>query len=388
LTGDGAGRPRRALLITGFGRSLVEMRGGLIGELQKYGLDVTVAAPPEDPDAPAALGALGVAFRPLPLDRGGINPVRDIGYAVRIARCLRAVRPDVVLAIAAKPVVYTGIVGRLFPSIAVCSMIAGLGYVFSGRRPRQRALAVVARILYRIALRRSRVVFFQNDDDLDQFVEWGLLRRRERGAVTNGDGVDLDQFAVRPLPDRGHFLLIGRLLSDKGIPEYAAAARIVRATHPDARFRLVGWFDEANPNAIRRDAVEAWAADGTIEFLGFQADVRPILEDTDVYVLPSHREGLSRTTCEAMAMGRPIITTDAPGCRQTVVEGQTGFLVPVGDPAALAGAISRFLDDPTLAQRLGPASRALAEERFDQRVVNPRIVERMLATTLRRGARS
>src|SRR5206468_8562021 len=107
----------------------------------------------------------------------------------------------------------------------------------------------------------------------------------------NGDGVNLDEFAVRPLPGRGHFLLIGRLLSDKGIPEYAAAARIVRATHPDARFRLVGWFDEANPNAIGRDAVDSWAADGTIEFLGFQADVRPILEATDVYVLPSHREG-------------------------------------------------------------------------------------------------
>jgi glycosyltransferase involved in cell wall biosynthesis len=355
------------------------MRGGLIAALQAADLEVTIAAPPEDPGAEAALGALGVAFRPLDLDRGGINPLRDLGYAARVARCIRAVRPDLVLAIAAKPVVYTGIVAWLTPSVAVSSMISGLGYVFTGTRLRQRALAVVAKLLYRVALARSSVVFFQNEDDLDQFASWRLLGRRERGAVTNGDGVDLERFAVRPLPGRGHFLLIGRLLTDKGIPEYAAAARLVRSTHPDARFRLVGWFDDANPNAIQRTAVDGWSVDGTIDFLGFQADVRPVLEDTDVYVLPSHREGLSRTTCEAMAMGRPIVTTDAPGCRQTVIDGETGFLVPVGDPVALAAAMRLFLDDPGLAGRLGPASRALAEDRFDERLVNARIVERMLA---------
>jgi glycosyltransferase involved in cell wall biosynthesis len=379
LTGADRGRPRRVLLITGFGRSLVEMRGGLIEALQGAGLEVTIAGPAEDPEAPAALAALGVRFRPLDLDRGGINPIRDLGYAIRIARAIRAERPDLVLAIAAKPVVYTGLAARLFPPVVVCSMVAGLGYVFSGNRPRQRVLAAVARLLYRIALRRSRVTFFQNEDDLEQFLAWGLLPSRRRGAVTNGDGVDLERFAVRPLPGAGHFLLIGRLLLDKGIPEYVAAARLVRATHPDARFRLVGWFDEANPLAIPRADVDRWVAEGAVEFLGFQPDVRPTIEDTDVYVLPSHREGLSRTTCEAMAMGRPIITTDAPGCRQTVIDGETGFLVPVGDPVALAAAIRRFLDDPELARRLGPASRALAEERFDSRVVNPRIAERMLA---------
>ena len=215
-------------------------------------------------------------------------------------------------------------------------------------------LAVAAKLLYRIALRRSRVVFFQNEDDLEQFTAWGLLRGPTRGAVTNGDGVDLDQFTVRPLPGRGHFLLIARLLSDKGIAEYATAARIVRADHPDARFRLVGWFDDANPHAISRAAVAGWTADGTIEFVGFQADVRPILEDTDVYVLPSHREGLSRTTCEAMAMGRPIVTTDVPGCRQTVVEGANGYLVPVRDPVALAAAMVRFLTDPAWLPGSGP----------------------------------
>jgi glycosyltransferase involved in cell wall biosynthesis len=367
------------LVITGFGRSLVEMRGGLISALQEAGLDVTIAAPSDDPDAPAALAAIGVAFHPLDLDRGGINPLRELAYAVRIGRALRRLRPDIVLAIAAKPVVYTGLVARLFPSIVVCSMISGLGYVFTGRRPRQRVLAIAAKLLYRIALRRSRVVFFQNDDDLAQFAAWGLLGRADRGAVTNGDGVDLDHFAVRPLPGRGHFLLIGRLLSDKGIAEYAAAARLVRAAHPDARFRLVGWFDDANPNAISHEAVDAWTADGTIEFLGFQADVRTILEDTDVYVLPSHREGLSRTTCEAMAMGRPIVTTDAPGCRQTVVEGENGYLVPVNDPVALAAAMARFLDDPMLAPRLGAVSRTLAEERYDMREVNGRVAARMLA---------
>ena len=378
MTGDGRGRPQRVLIITGFGRSLVEMRGGLISALQAAGLEVTIAAPTEDPNAPAALAALGVGFRPLDLDRGGINPFRELAYIARIARVLKRARPDMVMAIAAKPVVYTGLVARLFPAIVVCSTISGLGYVFSGRTAKQRVLAVAAKLLYRISLRRSRVVFFQNEDDLAQFADWGLLGHAERGAVTNGDGVDLDHFAVRPLPGRGHFLLIARLLSDKGIAEYAAAARIVRERHPEARFRLVGWFDEANPHAVSRAAVDGWTADGTIEFSGFQADVRPILEDTDVYVLPSHREGLSRTTCEAMAMGRPIVTTDVPGCRQTVVEGANGFLVPVRDPVALAAAMSRFLDDPALAPRLGAVSRTLAEERYEMGEVNARIVARML----------
>jgi glycosyltransferase involved in cell wall biosynthesis len=324
------------------------------------------------------LAAIGARFHLLDLDRGGLNPVRELAYLARIGRALRQTRPAIVLAIGGKPVVYTGLVARLFPSVIVCSQISGLGYIFSGRSRKQRVLAVAAKLLYRIALRRSRVVFFQNDDDLAQFRDWGLIRPPEQGAVTNGDGVDLDQFTVRPLPGRGHFLLIARLLSDKGIAEYAEAARLVRQTHPDARFRLVGWFDDANPHALSRETVDGWTADGTIEFVGFQADVRPIVEDTDVYVLPSHREGLSRTTCEAMAMGRPIVTTDVPGCRQTVVEGANGYLVPVRDPVALAAAIRRFLDDPSLAPRMGAVSRMLAEERYDMRDVNARLVARML----------
>lgn len=367
----------RVLLVASYGRSFVEMRGHLIRSLRAAGHEVTVAAPFEDTGAPAALATIGAEFYRLDVDRGGINPLRDLSYAVRIALCMTRVRPDVILAISSKPVVYAGIVARLFPSAVVCSIISGLGYVFTGRRPKQRALATVTRLLYRIALKRSHVVFFQNDDDRAQFSEWGLLQSPGHAAVTNGDGIDLEHFGVRPLPGKGHFLLIGRLLTDKGILEYVAAARLVRKQHPGARFRLVGWFDESNPNSISRDTVAAWTQDGTIEFLGFQSDIRPILEDTDVYVLPSYREGLSRTTCEAMAMGRPIVSTDAPGCRQTVVEGQNGYLVPVQDPAALAVALSRFLEDPTLAARLGRTSRTLAVDLYDEREVNALLVKRM-----------
>jgi glycosyltransferase involved in cell wall biosynthesis len=372
------GPRRRVLIVTAFGQSLVEMRGGLVRAMRDAGLDVTIAAPTHGSDQVEGLASIGAAFRPLDIDRGGLNPFRELHYAVRLARCIRSERPDFILAIALKPVVYCGLVAAFFPSLTTVSVISGLGYVFTGRSLRQRALAGAARLMYKVALRRSRLVFFQNADDRDQFVAWRLVTRA-RTAVTNGDGVDLARFAVRQLPGMGHFLLIGRLLSDKGVMEYAAAARTLHATWPEARFRLVGWFDDANPNAIAREVVERWVRDGTIEFLGFLPDVRASLEDTDVYVLPSYREGLSRTTCEAMAMGRPIVTTDAPGCRQTVVEGVNGYLVPVGDAAALAAAMAHFLSDPSLVERMGADSRRLAEERYDMDTVNAALVERMLA---------
>jgi glycosyltransferase involved in cell wall biosynthesis len=369
----------RVLLVTNFGRDLAKMRGAMLQSFRAAGHEVVVAAPPEDDGAPAALADLGVGFRPLPVDRTGLNPFRDLGYLAALISCYRQLRPQMVLAISAKPVVYAGLAARLVGRVEVCSIISGLGYVFSGSSLRQRALAVPLRVLYRQALRRNVAVFFQNEDDLSQFVRWRLLRHESQGAVMNGDGVDLGDFRATPPPGRKNFLLIGRLLRDKGVLEYVEAARIVRQQHPDARFRLVGWFDH-NPNALREEEVGKWVETGTIEFLGFMPDVRPAIADCDVYVLPSYREGLPRTVCEAMAMGRPIITTDAPGCRQSIVHGRNGLLVPVGDAGELARAMDRLIRDPVRLAAMGRESRALAEQRFDARKVNAALVARIFGT--------
>jgi glycosyltransferase involved in cell wall biosynthesis len=195
-----------------------------------------------------------------------------------------------------------------------------------------------------------------------------------RGYVVNGSGVELQRFSPVPLPGSSTFLLIARFLVDKGIREYVEAAQQVRRNNPRARFLLVGWHDD-NPSSLGDEEVNGWVELGIIEYLGRLDDVRPAIAQADVYVLPSYREGTPRTVLEAMAMGRPIITTDVPGCRQTVVEGRNGFLVPPRDASALAQAMNRFIQDGGLAARMGHESRRLAEERFDAEIVARAVVD-------------
>lgn len=375
----------KVLIVTNFGRSLLKMRGPLLKALTEAGHEVLVAAPPEDSNAVTDLNSVGVKMLALPVDRTGANPLRDLQYLARIWRFVRDVRPDKLLAISSKPVVYAGIAGRLAGGVPTFSIISGLGYVFSGRSLKQRLLAVPARLLYRMGLRRNVAVFFQNEDDLEEFVAQRLMATKRQGVIMNGDGVDLNEFRPAPLPGRGNVLLIARLLRDKGVVEFADAARLVRQKLPNVRFRLVGWFDD-NPNAVSREEVDRWVDEGVIEFLGFQADVRAAIADCDVYVLPSYREGLSRTVCEAMAMGRAIITTDAPGCRQTVAHGRNGYVVPVADATALADAIEALLRDPAAQRRMGAESRRIAEERFDVARVNAGILDVMFADRSHRGS--
>jgi glycosyltransferase involved in cell wall biosynthesis len=224
--------------------------------------------------------------------------------------------------------------------------------------------------MYRFALRRSECVFFQNPDDRNLFLELGIVPEQACTVVVNGSGVDVSRFALMPVP-RGPvcFLMICRLLGDKGVREYAAAAERVRVAHPEARFYLAGWIDE-NPDSIEQRELDEWVKRGVIEFLGKLDDVRPAIERCAVYVLPSYREGTPRTVLEAMSMGRAIITTDAPGCRETVVDGQNGFLIAPRSVDALVASMERFIEDPELAVRMGGVSRKIAESKYDVHKVN------------------
>jgi len=194
--------------------------------------------------------------------------------------------------------------------------------------------------------------------------------------VLNGSGVDVAAFNVVPLPSEPAFLLIARLLGDKGVREYVQAAREIRLVRPGVKFLLVGWIDE-NPDAIRQSELNAWIQEGVVEFLGRMADVRPAIAKASVYVLPSYREGTPRTVLEAMAMGRAIITTDAPGCRETVVDGLNGLLVPVREVAPLVAAMQHFLDSPRLLSSMGQQSRRLVIEKFDVHKVNAVMLNEM-----------
>jgi glycosyltransferase involved in cell wall biosynthesis len=288
---------------------------------------------------------------------------------------MRRIRPDVVLAYTIKPVIYGSLAAAVAGVPRRFALVTGLGYAFTGERGG--LLTGLIRRLYRIALERVHKVFFQNPDDQALFRQLGILRNGTPSVVVNGSGVDVGDYAVGPLPEGpARFLMIGRLLGDKGVREYAEAARRVRAVHPEAGFGLVGWIDE-NPDAIAQSELDAWVAEGCIEFEGRLADVRPAIAACSVYVLPSYREGTPRTVLEAMAMGRPIITTDAPGCRETVVDGDNGFLVPVKSVDALVGAMLRFIDDPGLAPRMGARSRRVAEDKYDVHKVNEVMLREM-----------
>lgn len=373
-----SGTRRRIIVIGNMLETLVWFRGPLMAAMVERGHEVIACVPVPDPRSPlvAQLEAMGVTTEAIVLDRTGLNPFTDAYTAYSLVARLRRLRPDVILAYMIKPVIYASLAARLVGVPSISSIVEGLGYAFVERRGRFPLRALI-KSLYRAALACNRRVFFLNPDDQRLFESLGLVRRPEQAVLLNGIGVDLEWFAEAPLPARVSFMLIARLIRDKGLPEYVAAARLVKARHPDVRFCLVGWIDD-NPSAIRKDELRAWVDEGIVDYLGKLDDVRPALAEASVFVLPSYYpEGQPRSIMEAMATGRPIITTDTPGCRQTVIPGRNGYLVPARDVPALAEAMLRFVEQPELIATMGRESRRLAEAKYDVHDVNQRILEEL-----------
>lgn len=358
------------LLIAGLADSLLNFRGPLIAALQARGLQVHVAAPDLLAGHPMRqqLESQGLTVHSIPMLRNGTNPLEDLKTFWALWCVMRRVRPQFVLGYTIKPVIYGSLAAWLAGVPRRFALITGLGYAFQGEGQRGRIQALVQR-LYAMALSRVHKVFFQNPDDEALFRQRCILSAGTPSCVVNGSGVDVASFTVAPLPLEPSFLLIARLLGDKGVREYVQAARRVRVVHPDVRCALVGWID-TNPDAISQAEVDSWINEGSVEFLGRLSDVRPAIADCSVYVLPSYREGTPRTVLEAMAMGRAIITTDAPGCRETVVDGDNGFLVPVTSVDALEQAMLKFIETPMLVVRMGKRSRQIAEKKYDVHQVN------------------
>lgn len=373
----------RILLIAGFAESIVAFRGDLISNLQEAGCEVHVAAP-----GIKALTKIGESLRLAPdqihelsIKRNSTNPMSDLWLMFAMFQLMRKIRPDATLPYTIKPVIYGTMAAWLARVPRRFALITGLGYAFTGER--RSVIKRIASSLYRLALARASKVFFQNPDDERLFRELGVLPVAVESRVINGSGINLTSHELMPIPEPPMvFLMIGRLLGDKGVRQYAEAARIIKQNHPETVFRLAGWID-SNPDAIAREELDEWIASDTIEFLGKLDDVRPAFAAASVYVLPSYREGTPRTVLEAMAIGRPIITTDAPGCRQTVVEGENGFLVPVKSIEALAGAMRKFIEAPSLAVRMGRRSRQITEDKYDVRKVNAIMLREMGITTMK-----
>lgn len=359
--------------------NLLNFRSGLIRTLVANGHTVVLAAP-SDEHVPA-LQALGARFINLPMSTHGINPLSDMALLWRFVLELRHERPDVLMVYTAKPNIYGSLAAHAL-GIPVVNNIAGLGSAFI----KGGWLALVLITLYRLALTSSRRVFFQNPDDCRQFLDAGLVRAAQC-AVLPGSGVDIKRFRPVPLPslqmsddrvgqianDRHFvFLLVARLLKDKGVKEFAEAARLLKPKFPWAEFILLGFKDSQNPNAVSEEQLASWQQKGWLTYWGSCSDVREPLAIADCVVLPSYREGTPRSLLEAAAMGRPLVATDVPGCREVVQHGVNGLLCRSRDAQDLADQMQVILQMPPeqLAQ-MGQASRQYVEDRFDeQRVID------------------
>jgi glycosyltransferase involved in cell wall biosynthesis len=367
---------KRILVVGAYPPSLLNFRGPLVAALAAAGHDVVGMADGEAPAVAAQLEALGARYRPYPVRRTGLNPLAELRTLRALRMAVRELAPDLVLAYTIKPVVWGGLATRRAAGTRFIALIEGLGWSFQDGGVPRRALRALVTRLYRRALARADRVLFLNPDNRDEFVRLRIAPA-DRCAVVDGAGVDTDAFAPAPFPDGSIvFLTIARLLGDKGLREFADAARRVRARHPEAVFRLVGPTDDS-PDAIPVAEVRGWEAAGVLEYAGAAADVRPFLAGCHVYVLASRHEGMPRTVLEAMAMGRPVLTTDAPGCRETVIPGENGFLLPPGDPAALAERMAWFIENRDRVATMGQRGRAMAVERFRIGTINERMMRLM-----------
>lgn len=370
----------RVFIFASLSTSLRNFRGPLIRALVDRGHQVHVAAPGLYADTATRgwLIARGLTCHDAPFARAGLNPLADLRSLAVLYRLLRHLRPGVFLGYTIKPVIWGLIAAWLVRVPNRVALITGLGYAFTGEAKGKRAVIQgIAKGLYRFALRRATLIFFQNPDDRADFERMGLLPIGVPVVIVNGSGVDVQAYSLAPFPAKPlRFLLIARLLGDKGIREYVSAAHEVRKLHPEIKFHLVGGLDP-NPDGISEGEVQLWHDEGSIVWHGALADVRPAIADAHVYVLPSYREGTPRTVLEAMAMGRPVITTDAPGCRETVIDGDNGFLVPVKSIEALAEAMIKFINNPELISKMGQLSRQIAAEKYDVHKVNAVMLKAM-----------
>lgn len=364
------------LIIGSFAPSLLNFRGPLIQDLIAAGHKVSVTAPDIDPTIRAGLIRIGAEVYETPLQRTGTGIRADLRYGIGLRRLMRALRPDRVLTYTIKPNIW-GAFAAASCGIASVAMVTGLGIAFTddGRQMtwKRRLTRVIAKTLYRGSTALNRRVIFQNPDDRDDFIAAGCLGNPAKVSLVNGSGVDLGHYARATLPDQPVFLMIARLLRTKGVSDYAEAALSLRKTHHDARFLLVGPFDES-PDSIRQADLDRWIAGG-LEYLGPVEDVRPAIMQARVYVLPSYREGTPRSVLEAMAMGRAIITTDAPGCRETIVHESEGLLVPVRDPIALANAMKRMLQDADMTTHMADRAFHRVVQKYDVHAVNRSVMQ-------------
>ncbi|MBA6302266.1 glycosyltransferase family 4 protein [Colwellia sp. MB02u-14] len=364
----------KILIIGAYPQSIISFRGQLIKDLVRKGHDVTVMTAEADDSVVKDVRELGAKFCSYSVQRNGLNPLADLQTFLQLKKLIKFYQPDKILAYTIKPIIWGGIAAKFIKNVDFFPMITGLGYAFSTDTFKRTVVNFIAKNLYRLALTDAKAVIFQNNDNMNTFVENGLISGQKCHRVY-GSGVDIDLFERYPLPNKEiTFLLIARLLGDKGIREYAEAAERIKLIYPKVNFELLGPYD-SSPDAISETEINNWHHNNIINYLGETKNVLPFIKNCHIFTLPSYHEGLPRTALEAMAVGRPILTTDTSGCRDTVIERKNGFLVPIKDSEALFQKMKWFIEQPESWEKMAVESRKLVCEYFDVKKVNSSILK-------------
>lgn len=359
------------ILVSPKNRTVYNFRGDLIKTIMEKGYEVVVTGP--DSINVEKITALGVRFVEIPMNKNGLNPFADLKYQKELQSLFELENPDVVLGYTSKPVIYASIAAKkaqkkLKKKIHTVAMITGAGYAFSANTKKAKMIRFVMSLLYKKALKKADKVIFQNQDDKNQFEKMKLVSPEKTGLV-NGSGVNTEKFSIVGYPERLTFFMLARVMYSKGIREYLQACEIVKKQYPEVRCMLLGAC-EGLQDSLSKEELMPYIEQGIIEHFGETDQVADYYKECSVYVLPSYREGTPRTVLEAASMGRAIITTEAPGCRETVIDGKTGFLVPVKDGVALAQKMIEFVKNPELVQIMGQAAAEYCRERYDVKKVN------------------
>jgi len=367
---------KRILLIASYANSLIRFRGDFIKSLIEKGFEVFTAAPDytdDDVEVIRAIGARPIEFK---LQRTGLNPVKDLKSIQELKSIIKENHIDLVFPYTIKPVIYGSLAANRC-KISVISLITGLGYAFTGRSSKAKVLQKITETLYKLSIRKNKIIVFQNKDDYQLLLDRNVISKNQKISFVSGSGVNLKEFSFKEknATENVSFLLIARLIEEKGITLYLEAAKMLKAKYPKTEFHLIG-APETSPSAISEDEIKMMHGEGVIIFHGSQSNIEEHLHKRDIFVLPSYyREGLPRTTLEACACGNPIITTDSVGCREAVKEGKNGFLIKPKNLEALIQSMEYFITNPDRIKEMGINSRKYAEERFDVNIINNDLVQ-------------
>ena len=361
------------VLIASHPESIINFRYHLIKALQKKSMHVHVLIPfaPNNKVIINKIEKIGVKVHEVHLNRTGMNPILDFISFIHITITLWRISPKYVLSYTIKPVIYGTMAARILGIKYRFSLITGLGFVFDKKKNlKSKVVLFIVKFLYKISLLNSKKVFFQNPDDMRVFQK-NKITTRLQSCVVNGSGVDLNYYNFSIPPNEVSFLLLARLLNSKGVCIYFEAARIIKSTHPNIKFSLAGEIDTLNVDSISRNELDTWIKSKIITYHGQLEDVRTTIANCSVYVLPTfYREGTPRSILEALSIGRAIITTDTPGCRETVIQGKNGYLIEPKSVSKLVESMMKFIDNPTIVERMGVESRNIAEKKYDVHKVN------------------